>query len=312
MLIDGWSAEHEFGAVERRLEAERLLERSDQTLLHDAKLAAVNEPVYFHEFAAHAARHGLQYLAEADFFEIQTGALPEAGVAEQLIGVDDPLVREQYLDFLKGRRFRQTLLCQAGLALDRSPRPLLVMPLAVSSSARSSGSDRSGRTTSQGPTGGTLATDHPLVIRALEGVGESWPGAVWIRDLVPEHAGDDDQRAVCDALLRCYAGGLVQLHMRPPHLITDVSERPEASPLARHQAESGHLVTNLRHQVVKIEDALGRRLVTLLDGSRDLDDIGERAPRVSTRGRSSRSPTTSRTASHAAPEGLAGLALLRS
>ena len=58
-------------------QAERLLERSDETLFHD-ELAAINEPVYFHEFAAHAARHGLQYLAEADFFEMQTGVLPEA------------------------------------------------------------------------------------------------------------------------------------------------------------------------------------------------------------------------------------------
>ena len=308
LLIDGWSAEHEFGAV-MRLEAERLLERSDQTLLHD-ELAAVNEPVYFHEFAAHAARHGLQYLAEADFFEIQTGALPERA-SEQLIGVDDPLVREQYLDFLKGRRFRQTLLCQAELALDRSPRPLLVMPLAVSSSARSSGSDRSGRTTFEGPTGGTLTTDHPLVIRALESVGDSWPGAVWVRDLVPEHAGDDDQRAVCDALLRCYAGGLVQLHMRPPHLTTRVSERPEASPLARHQAESGHLVTNLRHQVVKIEDALGRRLVTLLDGSRDRTTLASEL-RACLLEADLEEPDDLEDGLARSLEGLAGLALLRS
>ena len=57
-------------------QGERLLERSDETLFHD-ELAEVNEPVYFHEFAAHAARYGLQYLAEADFFEMQTGVLPE-------------------------------------------------------------------------------------------------------------------------------------------------------------------------------------------------------------------------------------------
>jgi hypothetical protein len=46
-------------------------------------------------------------------------------------------------------------------------------------------------------------------------------------------------------------------------------DRPRASALARHQARSGHLVTNLRHAAVRIEDDLGRRLVTLLDGSRD-------------------------------------------
>jgi hypothetical protein len=57
--------------------------------------------------------------------------------------------------------------------------------------------------------------------------------------------------------------------MRRPALTTSVSERPEASPLARHQAGSGRLVTNQRHEMVRIEDDLGRRLVTLLDGKHD-------------------------------------------
>ena len=74
---------------------------------------------------------------------------------------------------------------------------------------------------------------------------------------------------MCGAVLRCYAANLAQLHAAPPPLTTSVSERPEASPLARHQARSGQLVTNLRRASVRLEDDLGRRLVTLLDGARD-------------------------------------------
>jgi methyltransferase-like protein len=266
-LIDGWSAGHEFGTVMRH-QAERLLVRSDETLFHD-ELAPVSDPVYFHEFATHSAQHGLQYLAEADFFEMQTGVLPERA-GEELARVGDLLAREQYLDFIKGRMFRQTLLCRAELALDRSPRALLTERLAVSSPARpSDGQDRDGRVRFEGPTGATLTTDHPLVIEALERVGESWPDAVWVRDLLPERRRDEDRRAVCNALLRCYAGNLVQLHTRRPALTTAVSERPEAGPLARHQAGSGRLVTNQRYEMVRIEDDLGRRLVTLLDGKHD-------------------------------------------
>ncbi len=266
-LIDGWSAGHEFGALMSR-HAERLLGRSDETLFHD-ELAADNEPVYFHQFAAHASRHGLQYLAEADFFEMQTGALPEQA-SKELTGVADPLIQEQYLDFLKGRMFRQTLLCGAEHPLDRRPRPRLLGRLAVSSPARATESPASdGRTTIEGPTGATLTTGHPLVAQALERVGTSWPGAVWVSDVLPDEVEDDDREAICDALLRCYAANLVHLHVRLPMLTTSVSERPEASPLARHQARAGAVVTNLRHEVVRVEDDLGRRLVTLLDGSRD-------------------------------------------
>ena len=267
LLIGGWSDEHEFGAIMRR-QSERLLERSDETLFHD-ELAAVNEPVYFHAFMSHAARCGLQYLAEADFFEMQTGVLPEA-VSDELLRIEDVIRREQYLDFIKGRMFRQTLLCRAELEVDRSPQPLIVERLAVSSPAHAAGvPDRKGRVTFEGPTGSTLTTDHPLVSRALERVGSSWPGAIWVRDLIPEDASEADRLAVCGAVLRCYAANLVQLHATPPPLTTSVSERPEASPLARHQARSGQLVTNLRHASVRLEDDLGRRLVVLLDGTRD-------------------------------------------
>ena len=267
LLLGGWSDEHEFGAIMRR-QCERLLERSDETLFHD-ELAAVNEPVYFHAFVSHAARCGLQYLAEADFFEMQTGVLPEP-LSDELLSVDDVIRREQYLDFIKGRMFRQTLLCRAELELDRSPQPLIVEDLAVSSPAQpTAASDRKGRVTFEGPTGSTLTTDHPLVRGALDRVGRSWPGAIWVGDLIPEDASEADRMAVCGAVLRCYAANLVQLHATPPPLIASVSERPEASPLARHQARSGQLVTNLRHATVLLEDDLGRRLIVLLDGTRD-------------------------------------------
>jgi SAM-dependent methyltransferase len=308
LLAESWPEGHEFGAVMRR-QAERLLERSGETLFHD-ELAAVNEPVYFHEFAAHAARHGLQYLAEADFFEMQTGVLPDA-VSAELLAVEDPVRREQYLDFVKGRMFRQTLLCRAELEVDRSPEPLVVEGLAVSSPARAAGApDDEGRVTFEGPTGSTLTTDHPLVVSALERIGAAWPGAVRVRELIPPGASPEDRAAVCGALLRSYAGNLVQLHASPPALTVEVSERPEASPLARHQARSGELVTNLRHTSVRIDDDLGRRLVVLLDGTRDrarlLDEL-----RAFLRETGREPPGDLEDGLERSLRGLAGLALLR-
>jgi predicted methyltransferase family protein/methyltransferase family protein/protein-lysine methyltransferase-like protein len=266
-LLDGWPEGHDFATGMRR-QAEGALDRGDASLLHD-DLAEVNEPVYFHELVAHAERHGLQYLAEADFFEMQTGVLSEA-VAETLRGVEDLVRREQYLDFLKGRMFRQTLLCRAEHELDRAPRPEVAEDLAVSTPARPRGGpDAEGAVTFEGPTGSTLATDHPLVRAALERVADAWPAAVWVRDLILTGSSPEDRAALCDALLRSYAANLVQLHAHPPALAATPGEMPEASPLARHQAQAGDMVTNLRHVSVRVEDHLGRELVTLLDGTRD-------------------------------------------
>ena len=61
----------------------------------------------------------------------------------------------------------------------------------------------------------------------------------------------------------------MQLHLWTPELTTTPSERPVASALARLQATEGTRVTNLRHATVEVADDLGRRLIRLLDGTRD-------------------------------------------
>jgi methyltransferase-like protein len=199
---------------------------------------------------------------------MQIGAA-SAPAADALLAVEDPVRREQYLDFLKGRMFRQTLLCRAEEAIDRTPRPAVVERLAFSTQAQARGERGPEGLTFEGPTGSTLTTDHPLVIDALERAAGSWPAAVWVRDLVAPEAPDAARTALCDALLRSYAANLVALHVHPPELTTTPAATPRTSALARHQARAGAVVTNLRHSSVRIEDELGRRLVTLLDGTRD-------------------------------------------
>jgi len=97
-------------------EIEHVLNCRDGGLYHD-DLAAINHPVYFREFAEHAARHGLAYLGDASVHEM----FDPRGALGWLAG--DVLEREQYLDFLRLRRFRQTLLCHEGVVLDRNVTP---------------------------------------------------------------------------------------------------------------------------------------------------------------------------------------------
>ena len=55
----------------------RVMEHGDDSLFHD-DLAPINDPVWFHEFAAHAQRHGLQYLGEADSHKTFDPAMEQA------------------------------------------------------------------------------------------------------------------------------------------------------------------------------------------------------------------------------------------
>ena len=75
--------------------------------------------------------------------------------------VDDPVRREQYLDFLKGRMFRQTLLCRAERASTAARARPSLERLAVSSPARAGAGRARAASCSRARRGSTLTTDHP-------------------------------------------------------------------------------------------------------------------------------------------------------
>lgn len=270
-------------------EQARIAEFRDSSLFHD-DLAECNAPVYFYRFVEHAARYGLKYLAEAQFFEMQAGIFPPH-VVETLNQISDSLIaKEQYLDFLKGRRFRQTLLCHRERSLDYALRPEKLATFSIASPLRPETPEVDLQlrtvTTFVGPKNSSLATDNPVIKAAVVALGEAWPQALPFDELLttacaasgrketndPESLAADGQ-ALGDLLLRAYAGNIVEFHVCPPRFVTRPSERPIASPLARLQSREHAKVTNLRHYNIAIEGELPRYLLQLLDGSRDREAL---------------------------------------
>jgi hypothetical protein len=202
----------------------------------------------------------LQYLGEADFTDMQdTAETPEVRSTLRKLG-RDAIEKEQYLDFLKCRRFRQTLLCHAGERLNRRLDSAQVREFYIAA-ARHEEPPR-------------LPADHPMARAAMAALREAWPGAMGFGPLmaaVRERAGefDEDEALVSDVVLACFACGIVQLHVRRPEFARTVSERPRASSVARFQAARGTYVTSLCHRAVNIEDDVARRLLIAADGSRD-------------------------------------------
>jgi methyltransferase-like protein/SAM-dependent methyltransferase len=241
-----------------------LLSRPRWVLFHD-ELADVNTPVYFHEFVAHAARHGLQFLAESNLADSQLVGLPEDVAAELARLPDDAVVREQYIDFVGNRLFRQTLLCRAEAPVRRALRAADLRGLWVAADVRT-GADPAAPGTARFdlPAAPGVETDDPQLKAALARLGAAWPRCVRFDDL----AGDAPQR-LGEALLGAHAERIVDFHVEPPPA-APAGERPVASVLARHQVAAGaELVTNLRHTPVHLPDAPSRELLAQLDGSRD-------------------------------------------
>ncbi|HEY0547391.1 MAG TPA: methyltransferase regulatory domain-containing protein [Pyrinomonadaceae bacterium] len=264
-------------------ELEHVLERRREQMFHD-DMAEFNQPYYFYQFAKEAAGHGLQFLSEADFFEMQDH-LYTAQVKEALrIMSSDIIAREQYLDFVRCRRFRQTLLCHKEVQLTRQVKPERMREFYIASSARavSEKPDVVGGAVEefQGEKGAVMKTDHPVAKAAIICLSELYPQSLSFQELLESalersgkvaarNAAGTDALVLGDVLLQVYAAGLVELHVHQPQLSTVAGERPHASPLARWQIAQGAVVTTLLCTGLEIEDALGQKLLQLLDGTRD-------------------------------------------
>ena len=254
-----------------------IMERRQERLYHD-ELGEVYDPVYFQEFLAHAARFGLQFLAEASYFDMQPGSLPDAIVAEiDRVAGGNRIVRDQYFDFMKCRMFRQTLLCHHTIVLPEAPLAARLPSLYAASSAKpvSVKPDLTSGVVEEfrGGRGAAVTTAHPLTKAVMLLLAEAWPQTLSVPDLLAaasslagEPAGPE---CLAHILLATYSAGVVELHAQPPRCVARVSQFPAASELARSQARRGRLITTTRHATVEVADEKVRALIALLDGKHD-------------------------------------------
>jgi methyltransferase-like protein len=289
-LATGKASDKDGFALMLRDEIQGMIDKKDRAVLYHDDLADINQPFYFHEFMALAAARDLQFLGEAEFAESSDQPYPPA-VREFLrdIGQHDPMEREQYLDFLKCRRFRQSLLVRKEVALDRERMAERVKSLSVSSRAKPESAPVSMqpgvKMRFSEPSGAAVAVDVPVGKAALLYLGESYPLPIRFAALVADvekrldrTVTADEVETLCVILHTAFVNGLVELHAGPPTFVRSPGERPVASPLARLQLAQGQeIVTSLRHSPIRVENALSRQLIHLLDGTRDraalLDDL---------------------------------------
>lgn len=288
-LAEGHTAPDLYGQW-MRAELQDLLEHAEGHLYHD-ELSTVNQPFYFTQFMERAAAHQLQFLAEADFFEMSDHcASPEArGTLKGLSG--NRIAREQYQDFLKCRRFRQTLLCHAQRQLRAELGAQKISSLLISSAAQcSTPADlRPGVSLSyQTPHRAGCETDLPLGKAALAVLAEKHPmplpfcqladeaGALLNKAGLAGEAPSDGGERLREFLAKLYSVGVIELRSTMPAAAASVSARPAASALVRWQAQRDRMLTTAFHTCVQVEDEVGRNLLTWLDGSLDRNQLIEK------------------------------------
>jgi len=282
------ATEKETFAPVLQAEFKRHFEHDAADIFHD-DLSDLNVAFYFHEFAALLAQNGLQYLAEAELHAMGTQSL--SGEAREFIeSIESIVEREQYLDFFRGRIFRQTLFCPEEIELNRNPEPSTMSRFLLASSV-SSASDKPELATPRrekfvGMKGVGIEIDHPLTKAALVILGEIWGRAIAFPELLQKakeriesegYAAEnwDEQFYITSAILMqiCRGTGLIELHLFQPEAFTEVSEKPKVNRLAAWQLPQANNVLTLLNLDVKIEDDVSRRLLEICDGTRASEEL---------------------------------------
>jgi len=267
-------------------ELARVSDNEDAQLLHD-HLEGVNDPVYFHQFIEQAGAMNLQYLGDVHFSQMILNNL--SSDARRTLGAVPLIQQEQYMDFLRNRSFRKTLLCHDDVKLERNLKLDILYGLHIAMAkplepARlQPDSEEPLRIKTHDK---EIVSEEPVVKAAVKLLSEIWPGTMPFEELNAKSlemlspkqrsqykprrndAGKDSKAVLASIFLEFMSVDLAECFVHPPRHALRPGEYPAASSVARFQALEGPVVTNFRHEKIKLNET-ERRIITQLDGSKN-------------------------------------------
>lgn len=263
-----------------------LLHATDEYIFHEY-LSPYNEPLYLEQFVERAAGHGLQLLTDAEFPATCIDRWPPE-VAARLRELGQDLVgTEQYLDFLRDRRFRRTLLCHAERDLERALRPERLRGRRVRMEVRVEELSPA----LDGSEARFRVGEVPLIARdavmkaALVALGQAWPEPVGFSEWVDAARTTaratspraEDEQDLGNTLLTCAWRGLAELRWEPGRWATAPPERPRLSPLNRRMCQELGVVVALDHEALVLKSPVRRFWADRMEGELDPEGLVQAA-----------------------------------
>ncbi len=264
-----------------REECDLLLGLSPDYLAHD-HLEEVNEPFYFTDFMKMAHEASLQYVADASLSSMYLANFPEH-VASEIIHTEDLILREQYMDFFRNRRFRCSLLTHGNHQVIRDLDMLDVGTCYFASALKPVGEQdlnfdqdvaiqyAAGNIHFEAKQPHQKAALH--VLWQHEGHRVSLPQLLAAcADLLNMAEEQIETTDLIGLLRRLVLAGAVELCMFPSRSQNRVAPCPEVWWLARAEALKRQYVTSLNHEPVSLTQPM-RVLFQLLDGTRSIEGV---------------------------------------
>jgi len=249
--------------------------------------------MFFYQFMEMAKAQQLQFLGESSLATMITSNLPPKAAESLTKLTSDVYHRSQYTDFVTNRMFRQSLLCHKDRKLDRHLSP-----------ARVEGGHFAGNIHAEDPNlVNNLSPDVEVAFKCANGrkiqtknsalkalvftLAESWPGSLTASEICERVekklsellvVGEREQVSIANLvstnMLQLFVRGDVDLRLLRDRFVTDISDVPVVSALARLQATQGSMLTTQRHSMLNA-DPLTRLVLPALDGTRTKADVAD-------------------------------------
>ncbi len=271
-----------------KVETEFLKNSEDWYLYHE-HLEEVNAPLYFYQFMERAQASGLKFLGESMVRQMVPGNYPKE-VEETLQRLSNDIIHmEQYMDFLRNRMFRQTLLCLPGQNPQYAVTPERLIGLHVASALKPDTPEPDLKTNAQVtfkmPIGNAnVQITDPLCKNAMMELVEAWPASLPFEEVClrarkrinPLMTPDEvlkakDLAMIGRMFLQFYMAlvdRLIEIRKNPVPVKTKIDDKPLVSPLVRRQASLGRTATNLKHELGNLGE-FERQILRHLDGNHD-------------------------------------------
>lgn len=189
---------------------------------------------------------------------------------------DNVIALEQYMDFLRNRPFRQSLLCHKEVKISRQIDSERLGGLLYSSSLmpESGQIDLSSDkeqifSTPRGKSVGVRRLHTKIALALLR---SKWPRAVEFNILFEEairkmgNSEEQKRKTLCSDLSEFYIRGAIEVHAWQGKFSTHLKEYPKLNDLALYQIGKGQPVVNPRHETIDL-DAFSQKMLSMLDGT---------------------------------------------
>ena len=217
---------------------------TDSYVLHEY-LEPNNKQFYFTNFSEMLDKYELQYVGDSDLSAMHTGNLgPE--IDQALRKIVDNIMREQYIDYISNRHFRQAIITsKANKSKNTSFDIIDALYFTTDMQPQSEKPDERGVMKFQkGNTGMFINVSDEISQTLLKKMSQPRYNAYSCKEmvkLVVDELGNDKREQI-EKVIRSNAilyslRNFLQLHLRPSRHVNKISLKPQAFALSRYQAK---------------------------------------------------------------------------